>query len=379
MTQTKEILSKKVLEHAIDDAVSIVTRNLSKWKEKIPISADAGVYRPVDISSLKVMGVGLNWAAGCGPGIYWLCYAYTDDPLFKEAALKIVERFKGLKHVRSQCQGILYMPLCVPAYRLCNSQTAKQILLNGADVLYSMYEPEHKYFRAWGDIKNFSVDSIINIALMHWATDITGDRMYYDAAIEHIRTEIDEMILPDGSTYDLVDTDNRGNIIDIGSNHINNPHGCWSRGHAWAMYGFAMHYKFTGNEEYLNCFKKLSSFFYDNLTDNMIPCHDLKLKNTLAAVDTSAAAIAVCATLEMSSLLPGDSKIASFKHKADAVMLSLIKNYSVAYDNYIDALILGGTNNRKSGWYDEALIFGDYFYLEALVRYLTDGYVSCWQ
>lgn len=375
----KPTLTREMLDFAIEEAIAIVTRNMNKWKKKLPIYSDTGVYNVVSIETIKDMGTALGWSVGCGPGIYWLCYKYTGDEKFKEMALQIVDEFVVIKRPPSQCQGILYMPVCIPAYRYCQNENAKKMLLDGANLLCEMFEHEGNYFRAWNEIKNFSIDSIINITIMHWASQITGDPLYYDLALKHIETQMDIEIRPDGSTFNLIDTDDGGKIVGCSSNHILDENGCWSRGQAWAMYGFAMHYKFTSNPEYLSCFKKIASYFFDNLDDNMMPCYDLKLKNRGEPIDTSAASIAVCACLEMASILPDDKHIAAFRAKADEVMFSLIKNYSVAYDNYIDALILGGAYCVKSGWKDEALVYGDYFYLETLVRYLSDDYESCWQ
>lgn len=372
-------LNKNMLELAIDDAISIVRRNMKKWGNKIPVGADAGVYKQIDINASIELPGAFNWAVGCGPGIYWLCYAYTKDESFSKTALEISDLFKNIEIIRSQCQGILYMPVCMPAYRDFGSEKAKEILLKGADTLMDMFEPGRNYFRAWKDIKNFSVDSIINICIMHWASQMTGDSKYYDAALKHIDTEIELLVRSDGSTYNLADFDDKGVMMGYSSNHLLTGDGCWSRGHAWAMYGFAMHYKFTGKQQFLDCYKKLASYFLGNLDDGFVPCWDLKLSNTGEAPDTSAAAIAVCSILEMSRLLPDDKMISGFKQKADLIMYNLIKNFSVAYDNYIDALMLGGTYNIQANWCDEALIFGDYFYLEALVRYLKDDYESCWQ
>lgn len=377
MISQKSALTREILITAIDEAVSVVRRNMEKWGNEIPVYADAGVYKIIDLFDLE-KSLGNKWYIGCGPGLYWLCYHYTGDEAFKTKALYFAENFDKVPRLPSQCQGILYMPLCVPAVDICQSQKAKDILMEAAEYLYSMFVSNGSYFMAWRGIKNFAVDSIINITLMHWASQATGDSKYFDAALRHIDTEIKNIMRPDGSTYHLIWLDTAGDFERFESNQARTDDSCWARGQAWAMYGMAMFHRYTRSSQYLACFKKLAAYFFDNLNDNMISCCDLYFKNTSEPVDTSASAIAVCAVLEMAKQLPDDKDIAKFASIADGVMLSLIKNYSVAYDNYIDALILGGTDNIRQGWYDEALIFGDYFYMEALVRYLTD-YDSCWK
>ena len=133
-------LNKNMLELAIDDAISIVRRNMKKWGNKIPIGADAGVYKHIDINASIELPGAFNWAVGCGPGIYWLCYAYTKDESFSKTALEISDLFKNIKTIRSQCQGILYMPVCMPAYRDFGSEKAKYLAEEGLSLIVKAYK-----------------------------------------------------------------------------------------------------------------------------------------------------------------------------------------------------------------------------------------------
>lgn len=365
----------RMLNDAVKEALLIIDRNINKWGERIPDFSDAGVYMLWDKDNIHKA---TSWRQGFGVGIPWLCYRYTGDEKYKEYANRITNIFCGKPYLPDQCQGVLYLPSCVTAFECTGNELAKKCAIGAADVLKNQFNPIGNYFYAFRKYRNYVVDSAFNSVIMHWASRVTGDASYYECAKLHLKTEIANSIRPDGSTCHQQWFDTKGNPTDKTTAQGYSDNSCWSRGQAWAMLGFALHHLFTQDEEYLSAFKKLTPYFFDHLNPDGISCWDMVFNGEEDIVDTAASVIAVCAVMEMASQLPDDDEIKKYKEKAINTLVSVVKKYSVSYDDYIDGLIVGGVDNMNSGRYDEALIYGDYFYLEALIRAITD-FESVWQ
>ena len=147
---------------------------------------------------------------------------------------------------------------------------------------------------------------------------------------------------------------------------------CWSRGQAWGVYGFALAYAQTKQVKYLNCFKRAADYFISKLPEDTIPYWDFTFTDGDEPRDSSAAVIAACGILEAAGLVSNDEKIDFYLEICEKMTKSLLDKYVIAPESGIDGLISGGTAFKAQGQYDQALIFGDYFYMELLTRLTTD-------
>ncbi len=366
---------KRIFTDAIEEAFLIIDRNFNKWGLKIPDMSNAGVYR---LWSMDTIQNADSWRMGFGVGIPWLCWQYTGDEHYRDYADKLTDIFCGMPYIPDQCQGVLYLPSCVSAYKATGNSNAKQRALGAADVMMKQFTQNGNYFMAYKRYKNYVADTAFNTVLLHWASDVTGDGAYYEAAKLHLETEMKHTIRPDGSTCHVQWFDDSGTPLEKTTAQGYSFDSCWARGQAWTMLGFALHYRFTKNPAYLDTFRHLAEYFFANLNPDHISCWDLIFRGANDTVDTAASVIAVCAVLEMAKQLPDDTALFKLKEKAVLTMLSIIRNYSVSYDDYIHSLILGGVDNMHHSGENQGLIYGDYFYLEALVRLLTD-FETYWQ
>lgn len=367
MPADNENVLRGILTSAIEEAISIIDRNIKKWGNKLPDIADAGVYDVIDGERIKH---NTSWRFGFGIGIVWLLYEYTGNKMYLEAAERMLETFVQRPDSQDQCQGVLHIPSCVAAYRYTGDKKAATAAMNGANLLVNQFSKNGGYIRAFKNYENFVVDSAVNTVLLHWASEYSGNPMYYEIARKHLDTEMKYSLRPDGSTYHVYWFDNDGNAIEGTTAQGYDDSSCWSRGQAWAMLGYALHYRFTGDKDYLSTFRKLSKYYFEHLNSDEVPSWDLIFVDSNEHTDSAAAAIASCAVFEMANLLPDDAEIARFKERAVGSVISLIRKYAAKYDDYIDALLIGGADNVNRGGYDESLIYGDYFYLEALLRLL---------
>ena len=221
----------------------------------------------------------------------------------------------------------------------------------------------------------------MNIPLLMWAGEVTGDKSFTDKAVSHYRTTDKYLVRDDGSTYhhfqfDPVTEEPVGGITLQGYSDES----CWSRGHSWLIYGYPIAYSYTKDKDIFAVHKAVTYYFLNKLPGDMIPYWDLVFtEGSTQPRDASAAAISVCGLLEMCKYLEcDDPDRAIFKNAADRMMKALIQRCSNLDDDK-DGLICHVTHGVPQGrGIDEAAIYGDFFYLEALLRYKKPDFNKYW-
>jgi len=149
----------------------------------------------------------------------------------------------------------------------------------------------------------------------------------------------------------------------------------WARGQAWGIYGIPLNYKYTKDEHAFNLYKGMTNYFLNRLPEDLVCYWDLIFKDgDDQSRDSSAAAIAVCGMHEMSKYISeADEDKETYKYAMHAILRSLIEKYTFEKSPEADALLLHGVYSWHSGkGVDEGNIWGDYFYLEALIRFYND-------
>lgn len=364
---------REKLKIALEKALEICDRNREKWVKGVPIKAQAGVYGLFEYKNYNNSILLYNdfWEAGFGAGIFALCYEITKNEKYLERVSTMNESLSYKKDERKQSVGLLTIPTYYANYTLLHKDNDFKKVLQASDMLFGQFTEKGEYFRCYEDYNNFAVDCIVQLSLMHIASKLSDNDKYYKAAEKHIKTMSETVFRSDGSTYQIYWIDSEGRRIRGSTGQGYSDDSCWARGQAWAMLGYAIHYGYTKNPDYLHFYKIAANYFFDNLGENNLPKWDLIFKSNDEPDDSSAAVIAVCAALEALRHASGDDGVRKFKEKADKLMCTIIDTCAISFDDYIDGLILHGTDMHRNGLADNCLIYGDYFYLEALARYLN--------
>jgi unsaturated chondroitin disaccharide hydrolase len=277
--------------------------------------------------------------------------------------------------------GFLYSLSCVAGYKLTGSIQAKEAAMKAADQLISRYQPLGEFIQAWGrtdDSKEYRliIDCLLNLPLLYWASEVTGDEKYKTIAEKHIHTAVKNVIREDYSTWHTFYFDPETGAPHHGATCQGYRDGsAWTRGQAWGIYGLALAYQYTGHEEYINIFKNITQYYLQHLPEDLIPYWDLEFgEGSSEPRDTSSAAIVACGMLEMSKYL-SDEDAFYYTGLAKKILKSLYDNFRVTDRKESNGLILHGTYSNHSPYntchhygVDECLTWGDYFYMEALTR-----------
>ena len=301
-----------------------------------------------------------------------------------------LDRIERKIEVDHHDMGFLYSPSCVAAYKLVGDELGKQAAIKAADQLIRRFQPVGEFIQAWGpmnqpDNYRFIIDCLLNIPLLYWASDETGDHKYQGIAEKHIRTALSNVIREDHSTWHTYFMNMETGEPDHGATCQGYRDGsAWARGQAWGIYGCALAYRYTKRPEYITDFKRVTNYFLEHLPSDLVPYWDLEfLEGSTEPRDSSSASIAVCGMLEMAKYLD-ESDASYYTSIAKKIMESIVENYAVKDLKESNGLVLHSTYSKKSPYntctpegVDECNIWGDYFYMEALIR-LTTAWNPYW-
>ena len=373
---------RAVLGDAIEQALAAVDRNLLHFGDDFPApSTTAGIYPTIG---------NVEWTNGFWTGMLWLAYELTGAQRYRSAAENHVRSFHTRQLERRLTNhhdlGFLYSLSCVAAYKLTGDKAAAEAALGAARLLLERYLPRAGIIQAWGELTDpaqqgrMIIDCNLNLPLLYWASDYSGEPAFRAAANQHIEAAARHIVRPDGSTFHTFFFDPASGRPLHGKTHQGHADdSCWSRGQAWGISGFPLVFRHNGDVRLLALSKILANYFLNRLPEDGICYWDLVFTEGSQERDSSAAAIAACGLLELAKNLPlMDRQRADYQRAALGMVQELSENYLVVDGAPGSALLKHAVYHKPHGiGVDEGCIWGDYFYLEALVR-LTRTWEPYW-
>jgi unsaturated chondroitin disaccharide hydrolase len=323
-----------------------------------------------------------GWIGGFWPGTLWMAYLDTKDEQFKQLAMAAAEKLAPRAEVpRDHDMGFLFYPSWVTAWRLTGDAKWRDGAIKAADGLIARFNTAGKFIRAWGALGTpgnagrVIIDTMMNLDLLAFATEETGDRKYLDIAIAHAKTTQLRFVRPDGSTPHVFDFDPTTGAP-IGQNTVQgySPTSCWARGQAWGIYGFTTMYRRTNDTTFLATARKMADFALSRLTPDYVPVWDYRAPQAPNDIkDSSAGAIMAAGLLDL-------AKASGRGHYRDAalrILNGLSKDCLTKKSTRAEAILARGTRNRPSeDGVEVSLPYGDYYFMEAILRVLKPAEVS---
>ncbi|ADE19904.1 glycoside hydrolase family 88 protein [Mycoplasma crocodyli] len=380
----QKTLSKDFLKSAIDKAIKQIDLNIEYFGSDL-------YPTPQTFNNIYTKMDNTEWTNGFWSGIIWLAYEYTKDKKYLEIGQKHVDdylhRIKNKIEVNHHDMGFLYSLSCVASYKLTKNPKAKEAALLAADNLASRYSKQGKFIQAWGNVSGndnyrLIIDCLLNIPLLFWASENGGKKEYKEIAINHFNTSLRTVIREDGTTFHTFYFDKETSKPLYGKTRQGyTDDSCWARGQAWGIYGIPLTLKYISNlklldKDTLEIYKKVVNQFLNNQgSDDFIAYWDLDLNDDKNhSRDSSASAIAACGLLEMYKLNLLDEPTNLIYTKAsNKIIESLINKYALLETKPGSPLLFHGVYSwHTNKGVDQGNIWGDYFYLEALIRLYQD-------
>lgn len=349
-----------------------VDRMISVMGDKSPhVAKQDGVYDTLTVDW---------WTSGFWPGLLWLMYAVTGKDHYRHAAWDWDARIEQCLVKPSRLHhdvGFQFLPTAVIKHTLTGDADGLRRGLQAANFLAGRFNPAGSFIRAWNERKDGAdstgwaiIDCMMNLSLLFWASQVSGDPRFKHVAVRHADTTMRHFVREDGSVNHIVSFDpETGAFIESLGGQGDGPHSAWSRGTAWALYGFANTYKYTSDARYLNTAKRVAHFFLASLPDDQVPHWDFRAgRLEHEPRDTSAGAIAASGLLEIAKHVP-PAEAAFYEGKAREILQSLTERYATWDQPEHQAVLIGGTGNKPANQnIDVSLIYGDYYYAEAFVK-----------
>ncbi|NVC94184.1 glycosyl hydrolase [Vibrio natriegens] len=327
-----------------------------------------------------------DWVSSFWTGELWLCYQMTADQQFKNSAKLRKQYFAEMlldPFWLDHDLGFQYSLSCVADYKLTGDEESKMMAIRAADHLIHRFRKIGGYIVAWNDTHPLGpeitqgksiIDSLQNTALLFWASKVTGSPVYAQAATRHSETLAKHIVREDYSTYHSF------NFHPVTQEPIKGEtfqgyadDSCWARGQSWAIHGFAQTYLYTQDEKFLTLAKKLARYAVEQITDDGVPVWDYSLpSDEIQYKDSSAGAITAAGLLLISQCIQDPEEAKQYRDWGNFLLQGLMNRCDLTGDESALGLLAHGASFVKVGLCDNMLPYGDYYYLEALMR--ANGY-----
>ena len=321
-----------------------------------------------------------DWCSGFWPGILWYLYEGTGNSRYKAEADKFSRELTPLSvhQATDHDLGFQIFNSFGNGYRLTHDPAYKKIILATADTLATLFNPKVGTLLSWPRAvpnmewpqHNTIIDNMINLEMLFWASKNGGSKKLYDIAVSHATVTMKNHFRPDFTSYHaVVYNKDTGKKIKGVTHQGYADNSMWARGQSWAIYGFTMCYRETKNPEFLDFAQNVTDVYLKDLPADGVPYWDFNdpaIPN--APRDASAAAVVASGLLELSTFVKDKDKAAYYRQQAEKMLLSLSSaNYQSREKN--SAFLLHSTGHQPAGSeIDAALIYADYYYIEALLR-----------
>ncbi|MBN1893392.1 glycoside hydrolase family 88 protein [bacterium] len=314
-----------------------------------------------------------TWTSGFYPGCLWLAFRLSGDSSWiQPARMKTGELKEQQFNTGTHDVGFMMMSSYGQAFLLNPNEEDRQNLLQSARSLASRFNSKAGCIQSWNGDFQVIIDNMMNLELLFWASRHGGGPDLHEIAVSHARQTIRNHLREDGGSFHVVVYDTATGLIREKRTAQGYAAGStWARGQAWGIYGFTMCFRETGDSLYLRTALRMADYFLDHLPEDHVPFWDFNLPedHPRRVRDASAAAIASSALLELRNDVRDP---APYDRAAERMLGALIDRY-LSRGTESSGIIVHAAynaNSRNPDDWDASTIWGDYYFLEALYRYL---------
>ena len=365
----------------------IITENIGNAKVQIGAlmeASEAGdtVRIPSTYKNGEIVYVPTDdWVSGFFAGTLWYMYELTGDEMWAGHARKHTEVLDSIQYLTWHHDvGFMIYDSYGNGLRLKNIPGYKDVCVTTAKSLSTRFRPGAGIIQSWNVDRGWQsergwtcpviIDNMMNLELLFKATEFSGDSTYAKIAISHADKTMENHFRPDYSCYHVVDYDpETGEVLHRCTAQGYADESAWARGQSWALYGYTVAYRFTGDEKYLKQAENVAGFIFNdpNMPEDLVPYWDFDAPDIPDAYrDVSSAAVNASALYEL-GYLTGNS---SYKEKADRIIESLsTPAYRAAQGTNGGFILMHSVGSIPHGSsIDVPLNYADYYFLEALIR-----------
>lgn len=323
-----------------------------------------------------------DWTGGFFAGMMWKFHQRTGDPKWRERAEHYSRLLEHRQHDRNVHDlGFIFLNTYLPWYQLTGDEAIHQVVLQAGRTLAMRFMEKGQYLRSFVAPESLFIDIMMNVPLIFYTANVTGDKKLFEIAAAHCRTTRDTIVRPDGSTahegiFDL----ETGEFLRQTTHQGLRGDSAWARGLAWSLYGYTKVHALTGSPEFLDVAERNAAYWLANLPDDKVPYWDFHADLTQPAPwgrqkETSAGAIAASGLLDLARQTPSEEHALAYHNTALVMLDALCDPEYLAIDTpgWEGILKHGVYHTKKNLGVDESVMWGEFFFVEALTKVVMEG------
>jgi unsaturated chondroitin disaccharide hydrolase len=355
-------------EHAMKFAQSQVRQLVEKSPDFHPMYTEAGKWK-------HDKPAWTHWCDGFLPGMMWIFNKHlgTGSPEAEQWMDMAIRYTRPLEERRFDREvhdlGFIFLPTYYRWYQVTHQSELSEVLVQAGQTLAMRFKERGQYLRSFVAENSLFIDIMMNVGIIFYAARETGDRMLRDIAVRHALTTRRVLVRGDGSTahegiFDL----ETGEFLRQSTQQGYRADSCWARGLAWALYGFSNCHEYSHDPRFLETAQACTDYYITHTPSDGIPPWDFNAPvETRKLLDTSAAAIAAAGLLRLCRLVPDPMKGHFYWTSALRILRSLCEKHIASQTPGWEGILKGGVYHLHRGLgVNESVIWGDYFFVEAL-------------
>lgn len=363
------------LETAFEFSQAQVRYLIATYPDLFPIYTEGGHWQPAGESWT-------NWCEGFPGGMMWIFHARTGDPWWREQAehySRLIEERQTDRSVHDL--GFLFWSTWKRWYDLTGDEAINQVVITAGQTMGLRFMEKGKYLRSFVAPESLFIDIMMNVGIIFYAAQVTGDADLLNKAHQHCLTTRRYIVRGDGSTahegiFDL----ESGEFLRQSTHQGWRGDSAWARGLTWALYGFGTVYKMTGDYRYLSTAQLCADFYLAHTPFDEkapagpgIPPNDYDDPRRPVLYESSAAAIAASGLLNLGELVQDPIHAARYRQAALTILDTLTGPEYLANETPgWEGILKHGVYHQPKGLgVDESVMWGEYFFVEAIHKALS--------
>jgi unsaturated chondroitin disaccharide hydrolase len=320
-----------------------------------------------------------HWCDGFLPGMMWIFHrrameAGSGNQYWMDKAIDLSRALEPRQFDRDVHDlGFIFLSTHYRWYQITREPRLNDVIVQAGRTMAQRFVEKGQYLRSFVSEDSIFIDIMMNVGVIFYAARETNDRRLRDIAIRHALTTRRFLVRGDGSTaheglFDL----KTGEFLRQTTQQGYRGDSCWSRGLAWALYGFGSCYEYTRDPRFLETAQRCADYFLTHTNSDGVPSWDLQApEESRKLLDTSAAAIAASGLLRLCRMLPDPVKGFYYWSSALRILRTLCEHHTAVGDPEWEGILKGGVYHyHKDLGVNESVMWGDYFFCEALANAL---------
>jgi unsaturated chondroitin disaccharide hydrolase len=317
-----------------------------------------------------------NWCEGFLGGMMWIFARHTGDPYWRGKAEHYSRLIEHRKHDDAVHDlGFLFWPTWKQWYDITGDVTLNEVVIEAGRTMASRFNARGRYLPSFVAPESCFIDIMMNVSIVFYAARELEAPELWKIATDHCLTSRRFLVRGDASTAHegIFDLDT-GAFLHQATHQGWRGDSSWARGQAWALYGFASAYEFTGDLRFLDTAQRCADFYMRRTPSHGIPPNDWEEPGPSYPFESSAAAATASGLLKLSELADEPARGEQYRRYSHTILQTLCTREFLAVEEpEWEGILKHGIYHRSKGLgVDESVMWGEYFFMEAIDRFLED-------